>query len=287
MTGRVMISRSITAAALAAGLLFNNTAAAQVSSDDWDYGENAGEKIVIAAVTFDTFGIAVRCQDNALSVVVSGLPVATGERKLRYQMGDNPEIESVWVSGRNSAAAFAVWPQRIASELSYGGTLRISALDGDQVRRYQVDLPASPISVPRVMSTCGHEPYAQADAPTGENLAGLRWTSRPEINFPSRSSVETGLSAIQCWVRPNGRLRDCDILSEFPQGAGFGRAATLGAHRTAQVASVSDTSENLENRRVNFVIRYNSYEAQFAPPPSRLTNRDDNYNRPADERVSE
>lgn len=267
-------------ACVALAMLANGTAWAQApGGDDWDYGENAREKLTIAAVTFETFGVAVRCRDNALSVVVSGLPVASGERKLRYQMGGDPEIESVWVSGRNSPVAFAVWPQKIASDLSRGGTLRITALEGEQVRRYQVDLPASPISIPQVMATCGHEPYSQDDAPTGENLAGMRWISRPEINFPSRSSVEGGLAAIQCWVRANGRLRDCDILSEFPEGAGFGRAATYGAHRTAQVAAIGDESANLENRRVNFVIRYNSYEALLAPPPSRLSDRDEAYER--------
>lgn len=267
--------KHVVVAGVSMAMLSSSFVWAQVpTTDDWDYGENTRENMVIAAVTFETFGVAVRCHENALSVVVSGLPVASGERRLRYQMGDSPEIESVWVSGRNSPAAFAVWPQKIASDLSSGGTLRITALEGEQVRRYQVDLPASPVAIPRVMATCGHEPYSQRDAPTGENLAGLRWVSRPEISFPSRSSAESGLAAIQCWVRANGRLRDCEILSEFPGGAGFGRAATYGAHRTAQVAANDDTSASLEERRVNFVIRYNSYEALLAPPPSRLPDRD-------------
>lgn len=261
-------------------LLSNSVAWAQApATDDWDYGENPREKLVIAAVTFETFGVAVRCRDNALSVLVSGLPVASGERKLRYQMGAREEIESVWVSGRNSPAAFALWPQRIADDLSQGGTLSISAMEGDQVRRYQVDLPPSPVAIPQVMAACGHAAENQDNAPTGENMAGLRWTSRPGISFPSRSSVESGLAAIQCSVRASGRMRDCEILSEFPEGAGFGRAATYGAHRTAQVESVGNGSVNLEGRLVNFVIRYNSYEALLAPPPSRLPDRDEAYER--------
>lgn len=267
-------------AGVALAMLANSPAWAQAAGgDDWDYGENPREKLVIAAVTFETFGVAVRCRDNALSVLVSGLPIASGERKLRYRMGAHEEIESVWVSGRNSPAAFAVWPQRIADELSEGGTLSIAAMEGDQVRRYQVELPASPVAIPRVLSACGLTNEDQSEAPVGENLAGMRWVSRPEINFPSRTSAENGLAAIQCYVRANGRMRDCEILSEFPEGAGFGRAATYGSHRTAQVAAIGDETANLENRRVNFVIRYNSYEALLAPPPSRLSDRDEAYER--------
>lgn len=269
-------------------LLANSAAWAQApANDDWDYSENAGEKLAIASVTFETFGVAVRCRDNTLSVLVSGLPVESGERKLRYRMGASEEVESVWVSGRNSQTAFAVWPQRIASQLRSGGTLAIAAMDGDQVKRYQVDLPASAEAIPRVMTACGQVSENQDDAPSGENLAGMRWIDRPEINFPSRSSVETGLAAIQCSVRANGRMRDCRILSEFPEGAGFGRAATLGAHRTAQVVSTGSGSADLEGRSVSFVVRYNSYEALLAPPPSRLPDRSETYNTLANPRGSD
>lgn len=254
------------------------------ASDDWDFGEDAEEKLAIAAVTFETFGVAVRCRDEVLSVVVSGLPAASGERRLRYQMGATEEAETVWVSGRNSTAAFALWPRRIAGDLMPGGTLSIAAMDGEQVKRFRVDLPPSPVAIQRVLSACGHEPDSRDDAPTGEDLAGLRWVNRPEASFPSRTSAESGLAAIQCRVRANGGLRDCEVESEFPERAGFGRAATLGSHRTARVAPVGDGAANLESRTVAFVVRYNSYEALVAPPPSRLPGRSEAYNLPNSER---
>ena len=275
-----MRSNHVGVIGLAIAMAFNSVASAQTpGGDEWDYGEDAAKKLSIAAVTFETFGVAVRCSDDRLSVVVSGLPVASGERKLRYQMGTGEDAESVWVSGRNSNAAFAVWPRRIAGDLGRGGTLSLAAMDGEQVRRYRVDLPPSSVAIPRVMAACGHEMETQDDAPTGESLAGLRWVRRPDVSFPSQTTAETGLAAIQCWVRDNGGLRDCEIESEFPEGGGFGRAATLGTHRSARVAATDGSEGGTDGRRVAFVVRYNSYEALMAPPPSRLPNRDGAYER--------
>ncbi len=275
----------IPAAGAALAVLLNSAASAQApAADDWDFGQDPGEKLAIAAVSFETFGVAVRCRDNVLSVVMSGLPVASGERKLRYQMGNGEEGESTWVSGRNSPSAFALWPRRVAADLRGGGTLRIAAMEGDQVRRYQVDLPPSSVAIPAVLTACGLDATQQDEAPTGETLRGLRWVSRPDATFPSRTTAETGLAAIQCRLRSNGGFRDCEIESEFPEGAGFGRAATLGSHRTARVAATGPESVDLEGRRVAFVVRYNSFEALLAPPPSRLPNRAETYNLPPAER---
>jgi hypothetical protein len=55
-------------------------APAQDPSEDWDFGADPARKLTIAAMTFENFGVAVRCMDENLSVVVSGLPVASGER---------------------------------------------------------------------------------------------------------------------------------------------------------------------------------------------------------------
>lgn len=275
-----MRKNPVAAVGIALAMMFNSAASAQApATDEWDYGEDAAKKLSIAAVTFETFGVAVRCLDDRLSVVVSGLPVASGERRLRYQMGAVEEAESLWVSGRNSPAAFAVWPRRIAGDLSRGGTLSLAAMDGDQVRRYRVDLPPSTSAIPRVMAACGHELETESDAPTGESFAGLRWVRRPDVSFPSRTMAESGIAAIQCWVREDGGMRDCEIESEFPEGAGFGRAATLGSHRSARVAPSDSTQTIAEGRRAAFLVRYNSYEALMAPPPSRLPDREGAYDR--------
>ncbi|GAA0868257.1 hypothetical protein GCM10009116_04300 [Brevundimonas basaltis] len=233
-------------------------ALAQDTGDDWDYGEDSARKLSIAAVSFENFGVAVRCMDGNLSVVLSGLPVATGTRKVRYRMGDGEESDGEWISGRDSSSAFTVWPRFVAAGMSRGGRLALSVPDGDGTRQYAVDLPASGASISRVFRNCGHDLEAAiADtAPSREDLGGLVWRRTPEPDFPSRASYDVGLAGITCRVRDNGRLRDCRVESEFPEGSGFGRAATYGAHRTGQVALVDGSTGDMAGRRVSFMVRY-------------------------------
>lgn len=267
---------------LASLLLAHGPATAQQADADWDFGEDPARHAVIAAVTFENFGVAVRCVDNSLSVVLSGLPPASGERTLRYRMGDGDEIDSRWISGRDSTAAFSIWPRSVGTGLSRGGRLSLDVPDGERRLRFAVDLPPSAESVSRVFRACGHDlgSPGEQEAPGRDDLAGLIWVKSPEINFPSRASYDGGLAAINCTVRANGRLRDCTIESEFPEGSGFGRAATYGSHRTAQVGVAEGSSESMEGRKIAFVTRYSSYDSRMSPPPTRIPDREEAYDPP-------
>lgn len=263
-------------------LLSANGSAAQVAADDWDLGVDPSRNLTAAAVTFDRFGVAVRCADGSLSVVMAGLPVASGQRRLLYSMDGRPEAETLWVSGPDSTSAFAVWPRSFARAMSRGGRLSVAALDGQTTRRYVVDLPPSANSIGQVFQACGHDlvPSGNNEAPSGEDFAGLRWAQRPQVSFPDRARHEQGLAAVLCRVRQDGGLRDCTVESEFPEGSGFGRAATLGAHRTARVETADGSAGDLEGRRISFVTRYGMAGPGLTPPPSRLPNRDEIYNPP-------
>ncbi len=268
--------------ALCAGVSVLLAAAPATAKDDWDYGEDAARDLAIAAVTFENFGIAVRCMDDNLSVVMSGLPVGTGERPLRLQLGDDVEAESKWVSGRDSTTVFSVWPRAMATRLSQGGRLVLDAPDGEQTRRYAVDLPASEAAIGRVFQACGRtlDRGDASPAPDGESFAGLKWIRSPEVNFPDRARYEGGLAAIQCEVEASGGLRACRVESEFPEGSGFGRAGTLGAHRTARVGPIDPADADIAGRSVTFLVRYSTANGFLAPPPSRLPNRDEAYGSP-------
>lgn len=258
--------------------LLNGTgSAAQVpADDDWDLGVDASRNLTVAAMTFDRFGVAVRCMEGSLSVVMSGLPEASRERRLLYSVGGGPETETVWVSGPRSTSAFALWPRSFATKLSRGGRLSVAALDGETTRRYVVDLPASATSIATVFQACGHDLVrtGEDDAPSDEDLSGLIWVRSPDISFPHRARYEQGLAAIWCQVGQTGRLRDCTVESEFPEGSGFGRAATLGAHRSARVGAADGSVSSLEGRRVSFVTRYRMAGPGLNPTPSRLPVRD-------------
>ena len=267
-------------AALLVGHLAGPGSAVAQDEGDWDFGEDRARDLSIAAVSFENFGVAVRCMAGSLSVVMSGLPTASGLRTIQYRMGDAPEMESKWVSGMDSNTAFAIWPRSVASGMSRGGRLSMGVPDGETVRRYAVDLPPSADAIARVFRACDHElsPPGEDAAPAGENFAGLVWRKSPEINFPDRARYETGMAAILCLVRRDGRLQDCTVESEFPEGSGFGRAATLGAHQSGQVAPADASDSGMEGRRISFLARYSTRDALLTPPPSRLPGRDEAYN---------
>lgn len=263
---RVLLAASAMGAAGSAG--------AQ-DGDDWDYGHSAEQNASVAAVTFDTMGVAVRCMNDTLSVLLSGMPAGSGERSLKVAVGEQGEEDSLWVSARDSGTLFAVWPRALAHDLALGGRLSVAVPDGERVVRYAVELPASEAAIGRVLEACGQTLYGPVnDAPEGVNMAGLEWASPPEINFPGQSRYEGGIAAIVCTTRANGELEDCAIESEFPTGSGFGRASTLGAHRSGRVRPVAGGDSVREGRRIAFLTRFSLSNTPSLNIPSRLRDRD-------------
>jgi|APAra7269097235_1048549.scaffolds.fasta_scaffold00282_22 hypothetical protein len=255
-------------------------ALAQDAGEDWDFGRDESRNLSIAAVTFQNFGVAVRCANDRLSVVVSGLPAGSGRRSLGWSLNGAADRTSQWVSARNSTSAFAVWPRSVATDLSHGGRLNVSIADGSRVRRYEVDIPASNQAVGRVFEACGLSLTTPADvAPSGESFVGLRWDRAPRPSLPNRSeSFEAGLAGIQCTVQADGSLRGCRAESEFPENGGFGRAAVLGAHRSGRVSPIVQ-GESIAGRTISFVTNYGQLEGNYMEsPPSRLPGRDEIYN---------
>lgn len=253
------------AALLLTAMMASSGPVAAQETDDWDFGHDPARRLTVAAVTFDNFGVAVRCMNGSFSVVMSGLPVASGERRLNYQIGETAVADSLWVSGPDSTSAFAVWPRSVATQFSQGGRLVVSAPDGENTRRYAVDLPPARTSVRNVFESCGRtlETSESDQPPDGEDFAGLVWRETPTIVHPGDDAFMRGIVALSCFVRANGTLRDCRVESEFPEDAGFGRAAQFGTHRSARVAA-AQPGEPIEGKVVVFTNR-------FVPPSANNT----------------
>lgn len=269
------------AMALAAALLVSGGAAvAQDVGDDWDYGENAAQKLSIAAVSFENFGVAVRCMDGSLSVLMAGLPADSGRRTLNYQVGEGPEHASNWISSPGGTTAFAFWPRAVARDLSEGGRLAVVVSTADGPRRITVDIPRSREAVARVFRNCDRELASSeaVTAPRDENFVGLEWIRQPDGSFPDRARFADGIAAVQCRVRASGRLGDCAAESEFPEGSGFGRAAVLAAHRTGRVGPAGGGDAEIGGRAITFTMRYGLIDNYMTPPPSRLPERGKAYN---------
>ena len=256
---------------------------AQGAAEDWDLGRDPERKLTIAAVTYENFGVAVRCMDDVMSVVVSGLPEGPGLRTIRYRIGDQAEMSGYWVSAGDGAAAFSVWPAALAAQLSMGGRWVLEVPDGERVRRISVDVPASPAAIGEVFSACGRElsPTSLRDEPSRENFGWLRWVEVPVPEFPTRTNAGGGLAALTCTADARGNLHACRIESEFPDGAGFGRAAVVAAHRRGQVGPLPGSTIGPDGRRISFLARFNLTDHVPLPTiPSRLPVRPEDVTRP-------
>jgi hypothetical protein len=254
------------------------------AQDDWDLGRDPGRKLTIAAVTYENFGVAVRCVDGVMSVVVSGLPQGSGLRTIRHQIGDEAEVTGRWVSAGDGGAAFSVWPAATAAYLARGGRWVLDVPDNGRITRISADLPASPGAIGEVFTACGRtlSPTSLQDEPDGEDFGGLRWVDVPIAEFPTRTDAAGGLAALSCTADRRGNMRGCKVESEFPDGAGFGRAAVIAAHRRGRVGPPPGVDADIEGRRMIFMVRFNLRDDQAPLPaaPSRLPPRPEQLTRP-------
>ena len=129
-------------------------------------------------------------------------------------------------------------------------------------------------AIGEVFKACGRElATGENDEPSGPSMGSLRWKHAPEPSFPSRTDSNAGIAALICAVNARGGLRACEVQSEFPEGGGFGRAATLGAHQTGRVEIPAGEAGTLEGRKISFVVRYNISDDLMPVTPSRLPPR--------------
>ena len=102
--------------------------------------------------------------------------------------------------------------------------------------------------------------------PTPPVITNPRWERQPSADqlmraYPDRAlrAEVGGLARLNCLVQPNGRVADCRLTGETPDGYGFGRAAQ-GLTRYFQI-SPRTVDGAAVGSRVNIAIR-------FTPPPA-------------------
>lgn len=252
---------------IALGLAAVVPAVAQDAARDWDMHRNTRTDAVMAYTVFDNgLGIAVRCIDGGYEAFLSGLPAAgEGEtRMLDVAFGEEDLKPQSWNVGVNDTIAVSSFPAPFARKLRQGGRLQVRVPDGagpGRALRFDLALPASPVSIDETLSACGRPTVDPRDAEI-EALAetglpeDLVWARAPVVEFPSRSRYGRGFAVVTCLVNRDGALRDCVVEAEHPHDGGFGEA-TLQAVRRARVrdtGGLTDLPPVMTSFRVNFVI---------------------------------
>ncbi|HWQ85360.1 TonB family protein [Brevundimonas sp.] len=93
--------------------------------------------------------------------------------------------------------------------------------------------------------------------PDGEVLRPQAWVKQPVPNFPElalRRGVEQGVVVLRCETLVTGEFGACEVVSETPQGAGFGEAA-LAATRQARVTPYSIDGFDTDGS-IQFTVRF-------------------------------
>ena len=242
-------------------MLLAPTAQAQ----DWQ-PLDVGRDISAVAVQWDSgAALAVQCRRDGLFAMLKLVhPVtpstgAAGDSvSIGYDHAGGERRES-WMLNDDGGAAFAPTPERFARRLLTGGDVQLVVTPAEGPRqRYPLSLPADPTHLAAVLEACDvpqTDPLdnpprtvstaapAETDESARPQLGWIRRATGQDLAnaYPERS-LERGLNGratVSCLVQRDGRLRDCEIITEYPRGGDFG-PATVGVSERAFVLGTAD-----------------------------------------------
>lgn len=150
-----MIKSLIGLVALAAAASVSASASAQ--DDDWEFQEDATQKLSVAAVRYDAGqAIVVQCRDGALTAVLVGLPQSAQALQVNATRADGRGVSQAFVSGGAPGAWRMATPGRDVRFLRGGGLYSIQTPAGaTPVVRAAFDLPTQSANIDRVLTACG------------------------------------------------------------------------------------------------------------------------------------
>lgn len=247
---------------LGLAVLLGASAPATDPEGDWDLAIRPELGLTAASLTFDQNILALRCREGVLDMLVSGLPVSTGEsRMVRVSAGAIADEEQRWFARPGEPVLGPEEPARLARQLRAGGELDLRVepeAEGERPRRYRLPIPASGASVDAVLAACGtprDEPRDLLRRASGADSPIWRAQPRPEFP-PSREAMQAGSGTVQvsCVIGPAWELADCRAETETPPGAGFAQAAIRAAER-AEI-SPPRSGADVRGQVIRFTARF-------------------------------
>lgn len=144
-------------AALCAMLCAGPTAVVAQDEDDWEFQHEASLNQTVALVRYDAgVAIVVQCRDNALSVVLVGMPAGVGGIDVEARRADGRTDLQTWAPGPAPGILLSTVPARDVRFMRGGGLYAIRTGDGaPRALRTNFDLPTQSANLDRVLTACG------------------------------------------------------------------------------------------------------------------------------------
>lgn len=222
-------------------------ALAQDAPADWDLIVQPENRLTAAHTVYDNgILLATRCHRGVFQMMIGGLPEAppahdlqSAQRTLGIGIGDKPITDHRFMIGQNRQTAFAQLPASLARKMREGGPMQIVVAGaGEEGRnlRYVLDLPPSNTAIDQTLADCRRplvDPRdAELEALDDDGLPrNIQWSRAPVPDYPQGRTYTAGFAVVTCLARPDGRITDCVVETEFPADGGFGAAALRGARR--------------------------------------------------------
>lgn len=220
-------------------------ALAQDAEADWDLLIQPENRLTAAHTLYDNgLLLATRCHQGVFQVMIGGLPEAppakdllSAQRTLGIGIDDKPVVDYRFMIGQNRQIAFAELPAMLARSMRSGGPMEIvvsGAGEGGRNLRYVMELPRSNTAIDQTLADCGRPLVDPRDAelealPDDGLPKNIQWRKKPDIYYPAGRTYTAGFAVTTCMARPDGRVTDCVVETEFPADGGFGAAAMRGA----------------------------------------------------------
>ena len=236
---------------------------AQEPAEDWDLTVDPAQQLTLATLDFGDNALALRCKAGTLDLLMTGTPVTDAStRVVQVTVGGLQGERQGWLSQPGTPVLSASEPDRLARLLKPGGELglRIEPLaEGGRATRYLLPIPTSASSIDTVLSAC-HANLADEWDLRPRPVTPVTWAHQEFPEYPEAAAVRDiplATVRIACIVPADGRLDDCRVLYEAPDGMGFGRSALAAARDSRVGLPEGDTSS------VGAVI---VYSARFRSP---------------------
>jgi protein TonB len=117
-------------------------------------------------------------------------------------------------------------------------------------------VPPSAGALDRTLSACGASLTDEWDL-RPRAAGSITWVETPRADYPEAAVMsQIGMASVRlaCIVPADGRLEECRVLYEAPEGLGFGRSA-LAAVRNSRVALPADDLSDV-GKVVQFTQRF-------------------------------